>query len=130
MDGCIFCKLANAQHVLENELAYAVYDVMPVNPGHLLIIPKRHAETWFDLTAEEEKAMLELLHKGKELLEAERHPDGFNFGVNCGGCAGQSVMHAHMHLIPRYAGDTEFPLGGVRGVIPEKMAEAAKALGK
>lgn len=116
---CIFCKLKD--YVLENELAYAVYDAMPVNPGHMLIILKRHVQNFFDVTPEEEIAMLSLLRKGKELLDKQYSPDGYNFGVNCNECAGQSVMHVHMHLIPRYKGDTKSPLGGVRGVIPEKM---------
>ena len=100
---CIFCKL------LENELAYAVFDVMPVNPGHLLIIPKRHVQNYFDITPEEELAMHDLLHKGKKLIDEKYSPDGYNFGVNCNECAGQTVMHVHMHLIPRYKGDTSAP---------------------
>ncbi|MDO4987449.1 MAG: HIT family protein [Synergistes sp.] len=116
---CIFCKLKD--YVIENELAYAVFDVMPVNKGHLLIIPKRHVSSYFDITHEEEFAIYDLLHKGKHILDDMYSPDGYNFGVNCGECAGQSVMHVHMHLIPRYKGDTKAPLGGVRGVVPEKM---------
>ncbi|MDY2984001.1 MAG: HIT family protein [Synergistes jonesii] len=121
---CIFCRLDD--YALENDLAYAVFDAMPVNEGHMLIIPKRHVQNYFDLKAEEEAAMLELLHKGKKLIEEKYSPDGYNFGVNCNSCAGQSVMHAHMHLIPRYRGDSEAPLGGVRGVIPEKMGYIVK----
>ena len=116
---CIFCRIKD--YVLENDLAYAVFDVMPVNKGHMLIIPKRHVQNYFEITAEEEAAMLDLLHKGQKLIEEKYHPDGYNFGVNCNRCAGQSVMHVHMHLIPRYEGDCSNPLGGVRGVIPEKM---------
>ncbi|KEJ92543.1 HIT family protein [Synergistes jonesii] len=121
---CIFCRLDD--YALENDLAYAVFDAMPVNEGHMLIIPKRHVQNYFDLKPEEEAAMLELLHKGKKLIEEKYSPDGYNFGVNCNSCAGQSVMHAHMHLIPRYRGDSEAPLGGVRGVIPEKMGYIVK----
>ena len=121
---CIFCRLKD--YVLENELAYAVFDAMPVNEGHMLIIPKRHVQNYFDITLQEEAAMHELLRRRKELPVENYHPDGYNFGVNCNKCAGQSVMHVHMHLIPRYKGDTESPLGGVRGVIPEKMAYIKK----
>ena len=121
---CIFCRLDD--YTLENDLAYAVFDAMPVNEGHMLIIPKRHVQNYFDLKPEEEAAMLELLHKGKKLIEEKYSPDGYNFGVNCNSCAGQSVMHAHMHLIPRYRGDSEALLGGVRGVIPEKMGYIVK----
>lgn len=121
---CIFCRLRTMKEpVLENELAYAVYDAMPVNPGHMLIIAKRHVQNYFDLTPEEEAAMLDLLHKGKNLLDEKYRPEGYNFGVNCNECAGQSVMHVHMHLIPRFKGDTKAPMGGVRCVIPEKMPE-------
>lgn len=124
---CIFCKLCTLKPpVLENDLAYAVFDAMPVSPGHMLIIAKRHVQDFFDLKPEEEAAMLDLLHKGKKLLDDKYHPNGYNFGVNCGACAGQSVMHVHMHLIPRFAGDTNSPMGGVRGVIPEKMPEFQK----
>lgn len=122
--ACIFCKLKN--YVLENDLAYAVFDTMPVNEGHMLIIPKRHVQNYFDVTPDEEAAMLDLLHKGHAMLEERYHPDGFNFGVNCNKCAGQSVMHVHMHLIPRYIGDTAAPLGGVRAVVPEKMGYIVK----
>ncbi len=121
---CIFCRLKD--YVLENELAYAVFDAMPVNEGHMLIIPKRQVLDKFDNTHQEEAAMHELHRRGKELHDEKYHPDGYNFGVNCNKCAGQSVMHVHMHLIPRYKGDTESPLGGVRGVIPEKMAYIKK----
>ena len=116
---CIFCKLKD--HAAANDLAYAVFDAMPVSPGHMLIIAKRHVQNFFELTKEEETAMMELLHKCKEILDEKYKPDGYNFGVNCNECAGQSVMHVHMHLIPRFKGDTKSPLGGVRGVIPEKM---------
>ncbi len=117
--NCIFCGLKD--YVLENELAYAVFDVEPVNPGHLLIITKRHVQSYFDITPEEELAMRELLQEGKKLIDAKYSPDGYNFVVNCGRCSGQTVMHVHMHLIPRYDGDTETPDGGVRRVIPEKV---------
>ncbi|MCD8162764.1 MAG: HIT family protein [Synergistaceae bacterium] len=109
---CIFCRLKD--YVLENELAYAVFDVMPVNEGHMLIIHKRHVQNYFDVTLQEEAAMHELLRRGKELLDEKYHPDGYNFGVNCNECAGQSVMHVHMHLIPRYKGDTEYRVAAWR----------------
>ncbi|MEG1911760.1 MAG: HIT family protein, partial [Cloacibacillus sp.] len=107
---CIFCKLKD--HAAANDLAYAVFDAMPVSPGHMLIIAKRHVQNFFELTKEEEAAMMELLHKCKEILDEKYKPDGYNVGVNCNECAGQSVMHVHMHLIPRFKGDTKSPLGG------------------
>ena len=96
---------------------------MPVNEGHMLIILKRHAQTFFDITKDERAAMFDLVDEAKKLLDAKYHPDGYNVGVNCGQVAGQSVPHVHIHVIPRYVGDTKFPIGGVRGVVPERMGE-------
>ncbi|MDD3856722.1 MAG: HIT family protein, partial [Methanoculleus sp.] len=89
-------------------------------PGHLLLIPFRHIPTLFDATNEEQAALLALVREAKALLDGRIHPDGYNIGVNVGETAGQTVMHLHVHVIPRYAGDMADPRGGVRGVIPEK----------
>ncbi|WP_338151819.1 HIT family protein [Methanoculleus sediminis] len=89
-------------------------------PGHLLIIPFRHVADFFDATDTEQIALLALLREAKDLLDGRYHPDGYNVGVNVGEAAGQTVMHLHVHVIPRYAGDVEDPRGGVRGAIPEK----------
>ena len=116
---CPFCDARQA--VLENELAYARYDGFPVNDGHLLLVPRRHVSDYFDTTEAEKQALQELLERGKSLLDGEKSPDGYNFGVNCGQAAGQTVMHVHVHLIPRYDGDMDDPRGGIRGVIPKKQ---------
>ena len=116
---CVFCQITDI--VLENELALAFYDKYPVNKGHLLIIPKRHVEQYFDLTEQERIAIDELLFQGKKMLDEQYQPDGYNIGVNSGEAAGQTVFHVHVHLIPRYDGDMKDPRGGVRGVIPEKQ---------
>lgn len=115
---CVFCCCR--EFVSENKLAFAIYDKYPVSPGHMLIIPKRHVSSFFETTAEEEVALLDLLAECREVLIHERQPDGFNIGINDGQPAGQTVMHLHIHLIPRYIGDIENPKGGVRGAIPEK----------
>lgn len=117
---CVFCEMSDI--VLENEWAKALYDKFPVNKGHLLIVPKRHVEQYFDLTEDERKAIDQLLFVGKKLLEETLHPDGYNIGINCGEAAGQTIFHVHIHLIPRYKGDTDDPRGGVRGVIPSKQS--------
>jgi diadenosine tetraphosphate (Ap4A) HIT family hydrolase len=91
-----------------------------VSPGHSLVIPRRHCASFFDLSAEEIAACMELLVEERGALDAEFHPDGYNIGVNVGPAAGQSVLHAHVHLIPRYGGDHPRPQGGVRQVIPGK----------
>jgi len=107
MSDCIFCK--NLPKVFENELAYCLYDIKPITKGHMLVIPKRHHTTIFDSTPEEITAVFGLIQKCKELLIKEFNPDGFNIVANCGESAGQIVMHAHMHLLPRYAGQEVNP---------------------
>ena len=116
---CIFCQMKD--YILENELAYAIYDKYPVGKGHMLFIPKRHVKDFFDITKEEREAIFELIDEGKKLLDEKYSPDSYNVGINCGEHAGQTIMHVHVHLIPRYIGDMKDPTGGVRGVIPYKM---------
>ena len=119
---CIFCNLdPNREIIAQNDLALAFFDVFPVNPGHALIIPKRHVADYFDLTEDEVAAMQALLREVKAIVEKRFNPDGYNIGVNVNTAAGQSVFHVHIHLIPRYKGDVENPKGGVRGVIPSKQ---------
>ena len=117
---CPFCNPSKKVVVLANSLCYARYDRYPVSPGHLLLIPFRHIPTLFDATDAELTALLALVREAKTLLDGRLHPDGYNVGVNVGETAGQTVMHLHVHVIPRYAGDMPDPRGGVRGVIPEK----------
>ena len=116
---CIFCQMKD--YILENELAYAIYDKYPVGKGHILFIPKRHLKDFFDITKEEREAIFDLIDEGKKLLDEKYSPDSYNVGINCGEHAGQTIMHVHVHLIPRYIGDMKDPTGGVRGVIPYKM---------
>ena len=117
---CPFCTLGAERIVLANELAVAIRDSFPVSPGHTLVIPKRHVVSFFDITADEREAMLALLDSAKLALDAAFHPDGYNIGINDGEAAGQTVPHLHLHLIPRYAGDSEDPRGGVRWIFPQK----------
>lgn len=116
---CIFCSIKD--YVFENDLAYAIFDKTPVNDGHMLIITKRHAADFFEITKEERDAIFDLIERCRDLIDKKFKPDGYNIGVNCGESAGQSVMHVHMHLIPRYKGDTASSHGGVRAVVPERM---------
>ena len=118
--ACPFCQPGNSDIALQNQFCYARYDRYPVGKGHLLIIPFRHVANFFELTDAERTAAFELVWQARTKLVSELHPDGFNVGVNVGAIAGQTVMHVHIHLIPRYQGDMERPEGGVRGVIPEK----------
>ena len=83
-------------------MAYALYDIKPISRGHMLFILKRHHTTVFESTSEEIAAVFELIGKAKEIIQKEHKPDGYNIQANCGPVAGQIVMHAHVHLIPRY----------------------------
>lgn len=122
MSDCIFCRVIGSDDiVLENDRAFAVFDKFPVTEGHILIIPKRHFADFFDITREEYQAVFNLLDKMRQRLsDSDLSIDGYNIGINIGQPAGQTVMHCHIHLIPRRSGDIDDPRGGVRGVIPEK----------
>jgi len=123
MNDCVFCNLDESRIEIENDLALSFKDLYPVTDGHTLVIPKRKVQSIFDLTEEETAAMFELLHLQKEdLKNKDTSITGFNIGVNDGEDAGQTIMHCHIHLIPRRSGDMEDPRGGVRGVIPEKQS--------
>ena len=114
MRSCVFCENNNREIIAENDLAKAFYDHFPVNEGHVLVIPRRHIETFFDALPEELAAISALIFEVKEILQAKYRPDGYNIGVNVGVAAGQTVFHLHFHVIPRYSGDVEDPRGGVR----------------
>ena len=119
---CPFCALLPSNIIMGNSHAVAVLDGFPVSPGHMLIIPRRHIVSLFHASEEERNTMFSLVSNVRELLVQERNPDGFNIGINDGGAAGQTVMHLHIHLIPRYIGDTCDPRGGVRWIFPDKAA--------
>jgi len=90
--------------MLDSKLAFAVYDLHPVSKGHSLIIPKTHVQNYFDLNREYQIACWDLINKVKCLLQEKYKPDGYNVGLNINRIAGQSVLHAHIHIIPRYFG--------------------------
>ena len=119
-DPCLFCNPRGV--VRQNELAYCTRDTYPVSPGHSLVIPFRHCANFFDLTPEEISACMDLVRLEQAVLDKAFSPDGYNVGVNVNSAGGQSIFHVHIHLIPRYAGDSVNPQGGVRQVIPEKAA--------
>lgn len=118
--ACPFCSLPHERIVQENEHAIWIYDGFPVSPGHSLIIPKRHAGSFFEVSTDERMAMLALLDQAKAAVEDQYHPNAYNIGINDGTAAGQTVPHLHLHLIPRYSGDVADARGGVRWVIPDK----------
>jgi diadenosine tetraphosphate (Ap4A) HIT family hydrolase len=104
----------------ENSSAIALLDSFPISPGHTLIVPKRHLSCFFDLSEKEQSDLWSLVAGVRSHLQKQHQPDGFNIGLNDGTAAGQTVMHAHIHIVPRYAGDVEDPRGGVRWLIPDK----------
>ncbi len=118
--GCPFCNLEQKEPIIaSNETAYAVADGFPVTPLHMLVIPRRHTLDYFTMTAQERRDAEELILQLRDKIMSEDPAVvAFNIGINCGVVAGQSVMHAHFHLIPRRKGDTPNPRGGVRGVLP------------
>ena len=119
---CLFCNSKNSGIAHENKLAYASYDTYPVSELHCLIIPKRHIKDYFELNDDELIACNDLIRLLKdEILEKDETVKGFNIGTNINKIAGQSIMHCHIHLIPRREGDVENPQGGVRSVIPKKQ---------
>ena len=117
--NCVFCE--EQDKVLENTKCFAIYDRFPVNIGHILIIPKRHYCSYFDSTKDEFMEFNQMILAAQKKLDSIYNPEGYNIGVNCGEAAGQTVMHTHIHLIPRYVGDVTDPAGGIRGVIPSKQ---------
>jgi ATP adenylyltransferase len=119
--GCIFCELPEDRVVASNALAVAIRDNYPVTQLHTLVIPRRHAATFFDLFEPERRAINQLLVSLRsEIIAKDGSVSGFNIGMNNGDMAGQTVAHAHVHLIPRRQGDVQDPTGGVRGIIPGK----------
>jgi diadenosine tetraphosphate (Ap4A) HIT family hydrolase len=115
------CELCvPAEVVAEEPLAYVRRDNHALSRGHVLVVPRRHVADFFAMTGDEQASVLRLLNEARRQVEAEHRPDGYNIGVNVGKAAGQSRMHVHVHLIPRYAGDVPDPAGGVRCVLANK----------
>ena len=119
---CLFCNSKASGIAHENNLAYASYDTYPVSEQHCLIIPKRHVANYFELSNEELIACNDLIKIVKqEILDKDKNVKAFNIGTNAGKESGQSIMHCHIHVIPRREGDVENPQGGVRSVISKKQ---------
>ncbi|MBI5402821.1 MAG: HIT family protein [Ignavibacteriae bacterium] len=101
---CPFCKIPAEKFITESELAFAIGDIHPVSKGHSLVIPKVHTENYFDLKREQKIACWDLVSELKVILQERYNPGGYNVGLNINRIAGQSVLHAHIHIIPRYSG--------------------------
>lgn len=120
---CAFCARIEAGEVaLSKGNVVAFADEFPVSPGHTLVVPRQHQADFFALQESTQVEIWRLVTRVQQQLEVELAPDGFNIGVNVGAAAGQTVAHAHVHVIPRFAGDAADPRGGVRWIIPAKAA--------
>jgi ATP adenylyltransferase len=132
--GCIFCALPGGSEfervLARTDLAYAVLNKFPYNPGHLLIVPVRHTGDVESLTAEENAQLQSLLQRGVRAIREEAAPHGFNIGMNLGSVAGAGIPdHLHWHVVPRWSGDTNFMSNiGQTRVLPELLAETARRL--
>jgi diadenosine tetraphosphate (Ap4A) HIT family hydrolase len=120
MLACPFCTLPPERILLTSAHGVIIRDGFPISLGHTLVIPQRHVDSFFNLTADERVDLLGLLDQAKAGIEKEFKPDTYNVGINDGPAAGQTVPHLHIHLIPRYTGDVSDPRGGVRWIIPGK----------
>lgn len=118
--SCPFCEIEEKRILLQTENFIVIRDQFPVTLGHTLLIPRRHIPTFFELSLGEKHELIEMVEHVMKMLKSEFSPAGFNIGINDGTAAGQTVKHLHVHLIPRYAGDTKDPRVGIRWVIPGK----------
>ena len=125
--ACPFCSPPPEKVVFDRDHALALWDAFPVSPGHALVVPRRHVASWSALASQEKAALLELVDEVRELLDERHAPDGYNIGLNDGIAAGQTVMHVHVHVIPRYAGDMPDPRGGLRHVLPCRRSRCSTA---
>jgi diadenosine tetraphosphate (Ap4A) HIT family hydrolase len=113
--ACELCSPSSS--LFQNALAYVADEAKSLSRGHVIVVPKRHVASFFEMSADEQAAVLELLNRAQRAVQADHAPDGYNIGVNVGTAAGQARMHVHVHLIPRYSGDVPDPAGGVRCVL-------------
>lgn len=131
MNKCPFCHFEDHKRIIaQSDRVVAVFDRYPVSPGHALIVPRRHVEDYFDLKHMEKEAIWNMVEVVKSLLDYVYKPDGYNIGINILREAGQTVPHAHVHLMSRYAGDVDNPRGGVRGVIPNRKDYTVDTINK
>ncbi len=119
-DDCPFCDLPAARTWFGDELAVATPDLYPAADGHTLVLPRRHVQSIFDLSEGERSALWALVADVRDRLRDEHRPDAFTIGINDGMAAGQTLPHAHIHVIPRHLGDVPDPTGGLRGILPRK----------
>ena len=117
--ACQFCELPQDRIWLDSPTGVVLWDAFPVSKGHTLVIPKQHVASLFDLSLEIQTEIWQLVKEARFRLQEKYTPDGFNIGVNDGEAAGQTVMHAHIHIIPRWDNDVPDARGGIRWVLPD-----------
>ena len=116
----VFLTISDDRVIYRGDFFFMIYDAYPVSKNHLLIISNKLREDYFSLTEEEQQELPKMINKAKSIIEKEIKPDGYNIGMNCGVTSGQTVMHFHCHVIPRFKGDVDNPSGGVRHCIMHK----------
>ncbi|MEO2018885.1 MAG: HIT family protein [Fuerstiella sp.] len=109
-----FFEVPKEDHLLQSEHFFVIKDKFPVSPGHCLIVSREHRSDYFELSETERHELSDMIHRVRNWIEQKHSPGGYNLGMNCGSVAGQTVMHFHCHVIPRYSGDMEKPDGGIR----------------
>ena len=117
---CPFCKPHPERIIDQGSLTFVLWDAYPVSPGHALVLTRRHVVSFFETTMEERAELLECVDRARAAIEVELKPDGYNIGINDGAAAGQTVPHLHVHVIPRYRGDSADPRGGVRWILRDR----------
>jgi diadenosine tetraphosphate (Ap4A) HIT family hydrolase len=120
--ACAFCGVNAGRLAWSSPHAFALWDAYPVSLGHALVVPRRHAASWSELTADEKAALTAGVDAARALIDARYEPHAYNVGFNDGAAAGQTIPHFHVHVIPRYQGDVLDPRGGIRWVLPDKAA--------
>jgi diadenosine tetraphosphate (Ap4A) HIT family hydrolase len=118
--ACPFCEPDADRVWLQNSIGLVLWDAFPVTEGHTLVVPRQHVASIYELSPDHQAALWALVAEARNRLATDQHPDDFNIGLNDGLAAGQTIMHAHIHIIPRREGDVDDPKGGVRWVIPDK----------
>jgi diadenosine tetraphosphate (Ap4A) HIT family hydrolase len=125
---CPFCQIPREERIIDTAFVIGFYDHFPVSPRHVVLVTRRHVEGWLDASDEERVALTRAVEEAMARIASEPGPapDGYNIGVNSGRAAGQTVMHLHLHVIPRFTGDVDDPRGGIRGAIPHKRLYPAE----
>jgi len=119
---CFFCDIQtdDDRQAAESKYFSSRFSEVPVTDGNCEIFIKEHKEDWFELSDAEWVDLYQVIKLVKQKIETKYQPDGYNVGFNVGVAGGQSQLHIHLHVIPRYIGDVPNPRGGVRNVIPDK----------